>query len=137
VRCFVSSAGAGTSLAAATAGLSAAQFVGANGPFTTQRGTITFPAASTYTSILDKVRLTMLDVDGIMHPYLIPVPLSAMFEADGFTVNPLNGLVGTWVASMVANARTANDIAFSQLVGGRRVMARERRKLPSAQNPSP
>jgi hypothetical protein len=137
VRCFVPDTAAGTSLAADMAALSAAHFVGGNGPFTTQRGAIVFPAASTYSSIIDKVRMTMLDVDGLMHPYLIPVPLSALFLPDGFSVDPTNGLVGAWAASMVAHARTGNDIAFSQFVGGRRVMVHERFRRPAAINPAP
>jgi hypothetical protein len=89
---------------------------------------------ATYENAEDKARLTYLMADGSLSHIDIPAPLSAIFLADGQTVNTANTLVAglttqltTAVVDAIASSRGGS--AFLRLLGGQRQRRKTQRKM--------
>lgn len=88
-----------------------------------------------YGSVEDKAVMTYVSQDGTISRFKIPAPVSAIFLADGMTVNPANALVVA-LNSVVLNAGAAtffvsnrDQNGYSIFAGGLRTRVRNQRRI--------
>lgn len=125
---FADAESAAGAVRAAIAGLSNAALQGGNG-FDSEALLPSYGTNAVYEDVEDKAVMTFLDDKGNVHRYQIPAPKTAIFTADGQTVDSANAAVVTYVTAMKATTGTAGigSRSLRQLtvfVGG----VRQRRK---------
>jgi hypothetical protein len=115
----------------------------AKGPYTKAPVAVGYGAAATYEDVEDKAVMTFATGFGAIHRFEIPAPLSAIFMADGETVDPTNVNVKHLVADMInstysgtapnADITTAhsdrNGQALTTWYGGVRARRKMRRRV--------
>ena len=130
---FADAESAAGGVRAATAAMTNAALQGGNGP----DGETLLPsygAQAVYEDVEDKAVMTFLDDKGNVHRYQIPAPKTAIFTADGQTVDSGNALVIAYVAAMKATTGVAaiGSRSLRQLtvfVGGVRQRRKNIRKM--------
>ena len=129
----------GANIRVAINALTNAALVGSKGPDTTNANAVAYGASGAYENIEDKATFTFADAVGTLHRYQVPAPKSAIFMADGETIDNTNGAVKLFVADMInatyggtapdasqtKAAVSRSDQALVTFVGG----IRQRRKL--------
>lgn len=91
---------------------------GARGALTTSPAVNSYGANAEYERIETKAVLVFQTSTGALHRYRIPAPKSAIFMADGETVDPANGLVTAFVTAMLAGAASRDGVALASYIGG-------------------
>lgn len=86
--------------------------------FETQAGVA---GAGSYKDNEDKVLMRFQDAAGEVHSWKVPAPKEALFDADKETVNAGHAAVGAYTAWVLANCKTAQGVAFTSFLGGRRI----------------
>lgn len=138
MRFYVPDATSGEDLAGALAGMSDLYLDGAFGPYTLPPAAVTWPDASEYGSVEDKVQMAVQDSNGFTHYFWIPGPDPGIFLSGGTVVDLTNSLVTTFASAVVADALTNSGGTYAQVVAGMRTFRRHKpRTVPAIPNPSP
>lgn len=130
---FADAESAAGSVRVAIAALTNASLQGGNG-FDSETILPSYGANAVYEDVEDKAVMTFLDTSGAIHRYQIPAPKSAIFTADGQTVDSANTAVAAYVAAMKATTGTAaigsrSLLQIAAFVGGVRQRRKNVRKL--------
>jgi len=129
----------GLAISADLGNLSNAAVYKAIGPYTNAAASVAYGNVATYEDVEDKAILTFDTTTGALHRYQIPAPISALFLADGETVDPANAnlkqlvadmLVATYLgtapaAGAVVHTVSRDNLHLADFIGGTRI----RRKL--------
>lgn len=113
------------------AALSTLAFQSSHGPDSTPPNEALYPTPATYSDVEDKAVFVFQTAAGGFHRYRIPGPKSAIFLADGRTVDPANALVVAYAAAVIANVVDADGNAVAFGPTGSRTRSRTKRKLGS------
>jgi hypothetical protein len=128
---LAAAAAAMTTLQPLQTALSNCVLVNAKGPYTTSPAAAGYGANAEYETVEDKAVMTFVTASGALHRYQIPAPKSALFLADGETIDPANATVAAYTAGVIAqlvSSRDGSDI--TAYIGGVRI----RRKLQKRTN---
>jgi hypothetical protein len=102
----------------------------AKGPFTTVPAAVGYGANAEYEACEDKAVMTFVTTTGALHRYQIPAPKSALFLADGETIDPAQADVAAFVTGVVANKVSSRDGALiTAFIGGVRARRKMNRRL--------
>lgn len=135
VRMFVAAADEATALTDAQTIITAMNALtnaandGARGAYTSSPTVHSYGANAEYETVEDKAQLSFQTSTGAIHRYQVPAPKTAIFLADGETVDPANGLVTTFAAAVVAAGASRDGAAISTFIGGIRVRRKFQRKF--------
>ena len=122
VAAVTASAGA---VSAALAALSYGRGLKTVGPDANGFNGFTLGIFGAYSIASVKARLTFRDSDGGTHRFLLPCPISGMFEADEETVLPSLAAVVTLIAAMTDGTTCGRSgVPLSAYVGGTRLIQR-------------
>lgn len=97
-----------------------------------------YGANAVYEDSADKAIMVFADAAGYMHRFQVPCPKTAIFKADGETVDSANALVSTFTTGMLAaaaaapnaaNVTTKDGRALSAFIGGYRLRRRQTRRI--------
>lgn len=102
----------------------------AKGPYTTSPAAAGYGANADFEACEDKAVMTFVTSTGALHRYQIPAPKSAIFLADGETVDPANTDVAAYTAGVIANKVSSRDGALiTAFIGGTRARRKLNRRL--------
>lgn len=123
----------GSNVSGALSALTNAATNGTSGPYSIVV-VPTYGATATYVDVEDKALLTLKCADGTLHKLAIPSPKSALFLADGQTVDAANAGVVTLItnlttATVAATAGNRSGSPFTGLIGGQRTRRKTQRKM--------
>lgn len=99
------------------------------GPFVVVPQEVVYGTNASYASVEDKAIFTFQTATGSIHRPQVPAPKSAIFLADGETVDPANALVVTYVAAIIANTITRDGEVVAFGAFGTRLRRKMHRKL--------
>jgi hypothetical protein len=91
-----------TAVATDLQALSNAVLESAHGPYTKAPQAVAAGTAAVYEEVEDKARFVLATAAGAIHRYEVPAPKSAIFLADGVTVDFTNSLVKQFLADLFA-----------------------------------
>jgi len=85
--------------------------------------------AAVYGSVEDKAVFTFQDSDAVLHRWKVPAPKSAIFQADGETVDFGNADVAAFVTDMTTFIYDQDQVKISASVGGTRARVKAIRRF--------
>lgn len=115
-------------IGAAFAALSNCAVQSTRGPWSNDPIRVTYGTTAVFASVEDKAVLTYQDPTGGYHRFKVPAPLSALFLADGETVDSTNSLIVALNTAIDGVMVTADGAEPLQFIGGIRTRVKIRRR---------
>lgn len=85
--------------------------------------------AAVYGSVEDKAVFTFQDADGVLHRWKVPAPKTAIFQADGETVDFSVTAVNDFKTDMLAFIYDQDGVQITSSVGGTRARVKAQRRF--------